>query len=342
MNGHAAFPSYHDLRKRSDAPPGSSWGLFGDSDELGTLNFLTPEHRIRAAGLVRSGETYSLDLPLDAFPRPLISHRGALEHTVFGLNEFHRDDRIDNLFPQATSQIDGLRHFGHPDYGFYNGADPNRLVAGDPALGIQRFAEHGIVGRGVLLDIGRYLETRGEPIDHSRPASISPCILEETARHQGVEIEPGDILMLRFGWLGHFLEQLAEEAADGNPPPAADTGGPLVSAGLEQSHDTAAWLWDHRIALAAADNVALEAWPATASELTVRAETDGTLQPSSHTGMLHRILIPLLGLAIGELWQLDELATACHADQRYDCMVTAAPLRLPGGVGSPANAVAIR
>lgn len=339
MNRHDGLPSYDELLARTDAPPGSSWGIFGEDDDLGTLNFLTPERRIRAAGLVRSGQTCSLDLPLDAFPRPLISHRGSLQHTVFGLNEFHRDDKIDNLFPQATSQIDGLRHFGHPDYGFYNGTDAGKLVAGDPTLGIQRYAEHGIAGRGLLLDVGRYLEHIGDAIDYSQPRSIPVRVLEETARHQGVEIEPGDILMLRFGWLGHRLKQLSQEAETGS-----DTlsGAPLVSVGLEQSNDTAAWLWDHRVALAAADNVALEVWPATASKVSVRADTQGTLSASSHTGMLHRILIPLLGLAIGELWQLDELAEICHADGRYDCMVVAAPLRLPGGVGSPSNAVAIR
>lgn len=339
MNHQDGLPNYCDLLARTDAPAGSTWGLFGPDDDLGTLNFLTPERRIRAAGLVRDGFTYSLDLPLDAFPQPLISHRGALKHTVFGLNEFHRDDRIDNLFPQATSQIDGLRHFGNPDYGFYNGAEPGKLVAGDPTLGIQRYAEHGVAGRALLLDVGRYLEHIGDPIDFSKARSIPAGVLDDTARHQGVEVESGDIVLLRFGWLGHRVSQIRQDAETG-----ADSFSdvPLVSVGLEQSHETAAWLWDHRVALAAADNLALEVWPAAASQLTVHADTLGELAPSSHTGMLHRILIPLLGLAIGELWQLDELAEACHADGRYDCMVVAAPLRLPGGVGSPSNAVAIR
>lgn len=328
------IPTYAELLARRDAPPGSSWGVFGADDELGTLNFLTPEHRVRAASLVRDGAAFSLDLPLDAFERPLIAHRGTVQHSVFGLNEFHRDDRIDNLFPQATSQIDGLRHFGHPDHGFYNGADPERLVAGDRTLGIQRFTEHGIAGRGVLLDVGQYLQHLGEPIDHSAPVSIPAGVLGQTARYQGVNLEPGDIVLIRFGWLSHHLSHDAGED-DGAAPP-------LVSPGLEQSHATARWLWDHRVALAAADNVALETWPASGSSLTVQLEQEGYLPPSSHTGMLHRLLIPLLGLAIGELWQLDELAYACHADGRYDCMVVATPLRMPGGVGSPANAMAIR
>lgn len=333
-------PSYAELLARQDAPPGSAWGVFGEGDEVGTLNFLTPQHRREAARRVVTGETFPLDIPLDAFSEPLITHRGALVHTVFGLNEYHRDDRIDNFFPQATSQIDGLRHFGHPDYGFYNDADPSRLVAGTPTLGVQRFSEHGIVGRGLLLDVARFLADAGDPIDYREPRAVPVRILDETARHQDVHVEPGDILLIRFGWLGHRLKygEPRSSAQERNDP----VGGRLLSVGLSQSHDTAAWLWDHQVALAAADNVALEAWPASGSHLEVEAETSGALAPSAHSGMLHRILIPLLGLAIGELWQLDDLALACAADERYDFMVAASPLRLPGGVGSPANAVAIR
>ena len=67
MTTPGTVPSYRELMERTDAPPGSSWGIFGKDDDLGTLNFLTPEHRIRASELVRSGQTHSLDLPLDAF-----------------------------------------------------------------------------------------------------------------------------------------------------------------------------------------------------------------------------------------------------------------------------------
>jgi kynurenine formamidase len=114
------------------------------------------------------------------------------------------------------------------------------------------------------------------------------------------------------------------------------------SCGLEQSESTAAWLWDHQISLVAADNIALEAWPADGSSLgPVFAEEQGRLARSTHTGMLHRILIPLLGIHIGELWDLDELAEFCADTRRYDVFLTAEPLNIPGGVGSPANAIAI-
>lgn len=135
--------------------------------------------------------------------------------------------------------------------------------------------------------------------------------------------------MIRTGWLQH-IQQTSSRSAE-----------PLQSPGLAQSEDTAAWLWNHQIALAAADNIALEAWPVTDSPLTVDRELDHRMPRSSHSGMLHRILIPLLGLSIGELWDLDDLAAACRRRGRYDVFVTAQPLNLLGGVGSPANALAI-
>lgn len=215
-----------------------------------------------------------------------------------------------------------------------NVKDPEKLIAGDPTLGVQRYAEYGISGRGVLLDIGAYLEATGHPIDYSTNRTLPASLLAQVAEHQKVELESGDILLLRFGWVGNYLKR--QQAG------LLQDGAPLLSVGLETNHETAAWFWDHQIAMAAADNVALEAWPPNNSAITTQAETTGELAESSHTGMLHRLLIPMLGLAIGELWNLDALAADCHADQRYEVMVVANPLRLTGGVGSTANAVALK
>jgi kynurenine formamidase len=134
---------------------------------------------------------------------------------------------------------------------------------------------------------------------------------------------------VRFGWLEHIRNPLTVRTS------------PLVSPGLAHLEETAAWLWDRQVAMVAADNIALEAWPATGSGLMTVAEETGTLERSSHTGMLHRILIPLLGLTIGELWDLDALAAACAESGRYEALVFAEPLNVTGGVGSPANALAV-
>jgi kynurenine formamidase len=322
------IPDYAALQERPGRLQGTAWELWGASDELGTLNHLTPQRVLDAQRSILTGQVIPLNLSLTEFDPPIIAHRGSVEHTVFGLNDFHRDDRIDSFFPQASTQLDGLRHFGHPDRGFYNNADPTELVAGSPTLGIQAAAERGIAGRGLLVDVAAYRDEIGRPIDQTVNEQISVFDLEAALETQGSSIRPGDILMIRTGWLHHFRTQ-------------SRTDGPLVSPGLIQSEETAAWLWDRQVAVAAADNIALESWPASDSMLSVMAETSGAMPPSSHSGMLHRILIPLLGLTIGELWDLDELAIACAARKRYDVFLTAQPLNLPGGVGSPANAMAI-
>jgi kynurenine formamidase len=323
------FPRYDQLFDRPDRLRGTAWGLWGPADQLGTLNHLTPERVLDARQSILTGDVVPLNLPLTEFEPPIITHRGSIEHTVFGLNDFHRDDRIDNLFLQASTQIDGLRHFGHPDHGFYNDADSTRLVAGKPDLGIQAVAERGIAGRGLLIDVAAYRDAVGRPIDQARNEQIPVADLDATLEWQGSTVRPGDIIMIRTGWLKHIRSA------------ANRSDGALRSPGLSQTEESAAWLWDRQVAVAASDNIALEAWPATDSKLTVQAELSGAMPASSHTGMLHRILIPLLGLSIGELWALDDLADACAARRRYDVFLTAQPLNLLGGVGSPANVMAI-
>jgi len=323
-----AIPDYEDLLRRPEPVCGTAWGLWGRADQLGTLNHLSPARVLQARASIVLGDVVPLNLPLTEFEPPIIAHRGSIEHTVFSLNEFHRDDRVDSFFPQASTQIDGLRHFGHPDRGFYNDVDPAHLIAGRPELGIQVTAQRGIVGRGLLIDVCAYRDAIDRPIDQTRNEQIPVADLDAALDWQGSTVEAGDILMIRTGWLAHFR----------NSPRSV---GPLRSPGLRQAEETAAWLWDRHVSVAAADNIALEAWPATESTLMVDAEASGRMPTSSHTGMLHRILIPLLGLTIGELWALDELATRCAARGRYDVFVTAQPLNLLGGVGSPANALAI-
>jgi kynurenine formamidase len=330
------FPRYADLRERRDAPAGSAWGVFGADDELGTLNHLTAQQVLAGAAAVRTGEVVNLNLPLNAFHPALIPTRKPLRHHMFATNPHQRDEYLDSLYTQASSQLDGLRHIGHPDAGFYNGADPDRFVAEDPFLGVNRFAEHGIAGRGVLIDVERHLRGRGEPIDHDSGQAIPIAAVAAAAEEQGVDLRAGDILMIRTGWVHHHLHEIGPQQRERNT-------NPIRCPGLEPSHETVEWLWDHRFALVAMDNFAVEAWPARPdSPFVTEAERRGEIPTTGHTGLMHRVLIPLLGMVLGELWALDELARRCAADRRWDCMVVASPLNLVGGAGSPANAVAIR
>jgi kynurenine formamidase len=328
-------PRYQELLTRTDAPPGSAWGVFGPDDECGTLNFIDADARIRAAMLVRQGRCFNLDCALDAFAPPVAPHRHAPCHTLFSNSPHHRDDRIDNFYLQGTTQVDGLRHFRHPDYGFWNGFADERIAAGSPTLGINRYAERCIVGRGVLLDLDRYLRSQGRRLDVAGGEPFGVELLDEVAAAQGVSIERGDILMIRTGWMDHYFNVMSP--ADRVAVPRA-----LRCTGLIQSERTPEWLWDHGIAVAASDNVGLEAIPSIADSPFVSQRDRAAGTDPIHAGLMHPTLIALLGLCIGELWDLEALSEACAADGRWDCLVSCKPLNLVGGVGSPANAIAIR
>jgi hypothetical protein len=324
-----AVLSYAELLERTDRPVGSTWGLFGDGDELGMLNHLTPDRVARAAGLVRKGTVFNLDLPVGAFDPPLL-HRTPPKHTIFGHGAYHRDDTLDGLYLQGSTQIDGLRHFAHPKHGFYNGTPESQIRPGNPTLGVNRAAEHGIVGRGVLLDVATQL---GDSLDHRKRTAFTVRDLDSTADAQGVRLEPGDIVLIRTGWLG-FVFGLDRSERLGLPHDVRSTG-------LAQSEDTLRWIWEHQLALLAADNLAVEVMPPVPTSPHFTDPELSELQ-GIHRGMAHPVLIGLLGLTLGELWSLDELAEDCRRDGVWECLLSAHPLNVTGGVGSPANAFAIK
>ncbi|MGF7160988.1 hypothetical protein FHS85_002619 [Rhodoligotrophos appendicifer] len=326
---------YADLLARTDAPPGSSWGLFGADDELGSLNFLTPARVRDAAGLVKRGTVFNLDCALDAFQPPIARHRNPPKHTIFSNSPFHNDDYLDSFYLQATSQIDGLRHFRHPRYGFYNDALRVTATPEDPHLGIARMAEHGIVGRGVLLDVERYLVGLGRRLDHRNGGHFDVAVLDAVAASQGISFQPGDLLLVRTGWLNYYFNEASD--ADRAALPSN-----LISPGLVQSHDSLAWLWDHQFSVLAFDNAGVECVPAIAASPFIDEMQGIEGVNAHHAPMMHPYLIALLGFVLGELWNLEALADDCAADGVYEFLVSSKPLNLRGGVGSPANAMAIK
>jgi len=311
-----ALPSYAELLARRDAPAGTAWGLFGPDDELGTLNLLTPARALAAARLVERGEVFSLNWAIE-LPDPHPFRRPPVRHAVgFGVG---RDDWLDQFYLQGSSQWDGLRHIAHPRHGFYNGVPA--AAVDDPAsdrLGIQTVARRGIVGRGVLLDVARHQARRGRSFAPNERFLIDADLLAAVADAEGVTLETGDILLVRTGWTGWYASLSSAERARLS---AAD-----AQAGLAPVEATAGWLWDQHVAAVAADNMSLEAMPLSLEE----------------GAFLHFWLLPCLGIPIGELWWLDELARACAEDGRYAFQLVSAPLNVRGGVGSPPNALAIR
>lgn len=327
-------PTYAELQARADGPPGSAWGLFGPDDQVGTMNFLTPERAVEATRLVRRGQVFNLDFPVNAFVPAPAGTRPAAQHHMFSNNPNHRDDWLDSYYLQSSSQIDGLRHIRHPRHGFYNGVPDEEIEVGSPSLGIQHVAEKGIVGRGVLLDLARHFERIGSPIDPTSNQMYTTADLDATAAEQGVELRSGDILLLHTGWARHFLSLSDEERTA--------FASHICHPGLEQSEEMIAWLWDHQVAMVASDDSGVEAHPVKPDSGLIDPEDPLPEKGVNHNGMMHRPLIALLGLSLGELWDLDELADDCAADGVYEFLLTAKPLNLVGGVGSPPNAMAVK
>jgi kynurenine formamidase len=307
-------PPFAELPQIQSLGMAHAWGVFGEEDELGTINHLTPARVRAAATLVLDGTVVNLALPL-SLPDPPLSGRQAFRHEIYNIDRNTLDDRLDSFYLQGSSQWDGLRHIRARELGFYGGVTGEPRV-GEGPLGIDRWAEHGIVGRGVLLDVASFLRDAGDPLDAFSGEPVSVETLSRCADAQGVDLRPGDVLCIRFGWT------TAYRALDGAG--RASYAERSTSAGLAAGEEMARFLWDAQLAAVVCDNPAVEGSPGTPDEF------------------LHRRLLPLLGFALGEMFDFDRLAGLCATDRRWDFLFVAAPLNLPGGVGSPANAVAIR
>lgn len=320
-------PRYDDLPIAAEHPPGSSWGVWGDDDVLGCLNRLTAERTAAAASRVRTGELFPVGLDLACFDPPLFGGRQQLTHTVTGPSEgLGHDDVVDGWNTQASSQWDGFGHIRNVAHGHYNGLPVE-------AHGVDHWARRGLAGRAVLADVARWREAEGRPIACGTSEAIGVADLEGALAASGVTVDVGDLLLVRTGWLSWYRAL----GVDGRREAASD----LRACGLAAGEDTARWLWDRGLSAVAADNPALEAWPPP----DLRGALDPTVvaDPAGAAGsFLHTSLLPLLGLPIGELWDLDAFAAACAADGRYDAFFTSAPLPLAGAVASPPNVVLIR
>ncbi len=292
-----------------------NWGRWGADDERGTTNLITAERVRDAAGLIRTGETFALGIPLDGDgPQP----GGARMNPIRLMSETGQEQVLPGGFKwaddyvfmplQAGSQYDSLAHV-HYDDQLYNGHPGDGMtVKGAGKCGIHTQAG-GIAGRGVLLDVARH---RGvEWLDAG--TAIGPEELEAVAAAQQVEVGSGDILLIRTGWRRKFL---ADKDAAGFM--AGEPG-----LGL----DCAAWLRERDVAVVGSDNWAIE------------------VMPGEHPGSafeLHMVLIRDMGMTLAEMLDFEDLAAACATDDRWDFFYAGPPLPFTRGVGSPINPLAIR
>lgn len=269
------------------------------------------------------------------------------------------------LNTQSGSQWDGFRHFGHmPLNVFYGGAsrasiqdtfEDSSPQPGDPkawsteeakkrnALGIHHLAQHGICGRGVLLDVFEYLSHHGthhvkrdgyawsswpeygggKGYDPSTGFRITVADLVATAKHQKVTFRRGDILLIRSGFTARYYSLSPEERAAWSDPAPKHGGEGMPFAGVEQADEIKQFMWNNHFAAVAGDSPAFEARPTKDGEC-----------------MLHETFLAMWGMPIGELFDLEQLAQTCRQQDRYTFYFSSWPLNLFGGIASTANASA--
>ncbi|MFE3000848.1 cyclase family protein [Nocardia sp. NPDC059246] len=315
-----ALPRYDELPPASGGGR-SGWGIFTEPN-LGAFGLQTAERIVSAARLVRRGAMFALQAPMDVI-EPAMFGRGTPRHTLIaypGGSGF--DDVIDNFYPQASSQWDGLAHVGYQPGTFYCGASPGDVQAGK--LSMHHLAERGIAGRAVLLDAERVLADRHAGYHPSTGSSITPEDLETCREAAGVIYQPGDILLLNSGYLRWYRAQSDDDRA------TFAQRGRLFHVGIEHTERMAEYLWNSRISAIVSDLPATETWPPDESK------------ESAPFGFLHRMLLGQLGIFIGELWHLQDLADDCRADGVYEVFLVSAPLNVANTVGSPANAIALK
>lgn len=296
----------------------SNWGRWGDDDQRGTLNLITPERVQGATATVRRGVSFSLSVPAD--------ENGPFEVRTSGrFNPIHtmtryrgdspRGERSDVCSSEdmlitgthSTTHFDALAHVWYDDL-LYNGSHHDTAVTawGAERCSIQNLVS-GVVSRGILADVPRH---RG--VDYLAPGTeIGPADLDAVLDAAGITPRPGDILLLR---TGTYPQQRrgADVGSSGSP-------------GL--TWECARWIRDNGIAAVCADNLAVEV---------LGPNPGGPRIP------FHMVAIRDMGLLLGEMFDFEDLAEDCATDGVYECMFVACPLNIPGGVGSPLNPIAVK
>jgi kynurenine formamidase len=317
------IPRFSELPIKKGAPPDSSWGVFGDDDELGCLNFLSTDAIVEAAGLVRKGKVFRLDTKIN-YATPPLFNRNPAKHTILSFESYGllgHDDSIDNYNTQEGSQWDGLGHVGHIKHqAYYNGVKDKEIKDGpDGKLSIHKWADK-VVGRGVLIDAFKHRAESGRPLNPLTDEKYSLKDLQDALKAQAGTLKPGSILLVRTGWMQAY-EKSSPAAKTAMAPLEA-----LKACGIDPSREMVGWLWDNRVAAIGTDCPAVEPWPWSFTD----------------EGALHYRSLSMLGLPLGEQFILDPLAQDCADDKRYEFMLVSVPMNLEGGIASPPNAVAIK
>jgi kynurenine formamidase len=334
-------------------PAGSTWGDFGADDQLGRLNLITPEKVRQGVAEVKEGRSFCLSLPLDypggsklnprRFPpelRPTLRSGGP----NFNYPIAHDDPRYVDvvcddavlLHLQYSTQWDSLAHIGQlfdadgdgePEMVYYNGYRANREILGQrnyltgedrathggaQALGIENMAASCVQGRAVMIDLEAHWGRERKLVGYED--------LMDVLTKDKVVVEPGDMVCLRTGFAQMLLEMKREPDEHALHHACAALDG--------RDDRLLDWITTSGLAALIADNYAVEAFPSRPCE-------------ADHCALLplHAHCLFKLGVNLGEIWHLSELADWLRAHHRHRFLLTAPPLRLPGAVGSPVTPV---
>jgi kynurenine formamidase len=286
----------------------SNWGRWGKDDELGTLNLITPAKRLAAAKLVTEGITVSMALELNKTQDTLNANpfEHELSRAEFGGHQVAGDKYSVEYHGFAHSHMDGLPHFAHKGR-FYNNVPYEAAEAnGAQRLGIHNAGINGVFTRGVLVDIPHMLG-----VDFLKPgAAITVADLEAWEKQSGVTISSGDVLLIRTG-------RWAKVKQDGPYNFLA------AAAGMHAS--VAGWLKARDVAVIGCDGVS-DVMP---------SGVEGLVNP------LHELVLVGLGMPILDNLDLEAVAQQAIASGRSTFLFVGAPLRVPGGTGSPLNPLAV-
>ena len=339
-------------------PEGSTWGDFGDDDQLGRLNLITPEKVRQGVAEIREGITFCLSLPLDypggnvlnprRFPpvlRPTLRNGKPNMNYIVARDDQNATDVVNDdaviLHLQYSTQWDSLAHVGQlfdadddgtPEAVFYNGYRSGKEIIGPTnpddagaigsvpaktttavhALGVENMAQKCVQGRAVMVDLHAHFGQARALIGYDE--------LMRVLDRDKVVVESGDMVCLHTG----FSQMLLDMNGDPDGPVLQNACAALNG----RDGKLLQWITDSGLSVLVADNYAVEALPS------------GPCDGRCATLPLHEHCLFKLGVNLGELWYLTELATWLRANKRSRFLLTAPPLRLRGAVGSPATPVA--
>lgn len=330
-------------------PEGANWGDFGEDDQIGRMNLVTPARRLAAVREVTEGIAFCLSLPLDypggrdlvpmrRAPRIEATRRTTGEHSYNfcfscqngSLFDITCDDAV-TIWTQYSSQWDSLAHWGQEfdadgdgvaEPVYYNGWRAGEHVLGphDPGgplaarLGMETLAEHGVQGRGVLVDLAGEFGQENVRVGYDA--------LMRVLDKQRATVETGDFLCLYTGWADMVL------GMNKNP----DFDKLKVSCAVLDGSDRKLlqWITDSGLVAICADNLGVE-------QVASAASAGGG--PKHSFMPLHEHCLFKLGIFLGEMWYFGEIGPWLRREKRSRFLLTAPPLRLPGLVGSPPSPV---